>query len=169
MKDLVPDEGLRARLREPLGTLIPDAEVAAYLRSLPGRPVVAVGDRTALRCMEAGLEPLLQIVDNREMRRNAPPLPGDGSGEIRVANPAGRITEEATRAIEGALAGGRRTRIVVEGEEDLLVLPCVMHAPRGALVLYGQPGEGLVAVEVDGGKREGVLSLLREMGWAAGP
>lgn len=39
--------------------------------------------------------------------------------------------------------------ILVDGEEDLAVLPCILTAPSGSLVLYGQPGEGLVVCEVD--------------------
>jgi len=37
----------------------------------------------------------------------------------------------------------------VDGEEDLAVIPCVLMAPEGSLILYGQPGEGVVLVETD--------------------
>ena len=37
--------------------------------------------------------------------------------------------------------------IYVEGEEDLLALPCIVESPDGGLVLYGQPSQGLVVVE----------------------
>ena len=39
-------------------------------------------------------------------------------------------------------------RITVFGEEDLLVLPVCIHAPDNSIVLYGQPNEGLVLVEI---------------------
>ena len=39
-------------------------------------------------------------------------------------------------------------RITVNGEEDLLVLPVCIHAPDNAIVMYGQPNEGLVLVEI---------------------
>ncbi len=38
---------------------------------------------------------------------------------------------------------------MVDGEEDLAVLPCVLTAPPESVVLYGQPGEGVVLCEVD--------------------
>jgi len=44
---------------------------------------------------------------------------------------------------------GNKVLIVVDGEEDLAVLPCVITAPPGTVVLYGQPGEGVVLCEVD--------------------
>ena len=39
--------------------------------------------------------------------------------------------------------------IFVEGEEDLAVLPLVLAAPLGVIILYGQPKEGVVLREVD--------------------
>ena len=37
--------------------------------------------------------------------------------------------------------------LFVEGEEDLLALPCIVESPDKGLVLYGQPSQGLVVVE----------------------
>ena len=39
-------------------------------------------------------------------------------------------------------------RLFVNGEEDLLVLPACIHAPENAVVLYGQPNQGLVIVRI---------------------
>jgi hypothetical protein len=39
--------------------------------------------------------------------------------------------------------------IVVDGEEDLAVIPLVLTARDGAVVLYGQPREGIVLRIVD--------------------
>jgi uncharacterized protein (UPF0218 family) len=47
--------------------------------------------------------------------------------------------------VKNAIEKGKG-KIIVEGEEDLAALPALMLAPEGALVLYGQPGEGIVAV-----------------------
>ena len=41
---------------------------------------------------------------------------------------------------------------MVKGEEDLAVLPCLLIAPEDAVILYGQPNEGLVFVNVSEGK-----------------
>jgi uncharacterized protein (UPF0218 family) len=39
--------------------------------------------------------------------------------------------------------------IIVEGEEDLLALPCIVESPSNSLVLYGQPSKGLVVVDTN--------------------
>jgi hypothetical protein len=51
-------------------------------------------------------------------------------------------------------------RIVVNGEEDLLVIPVCVHAPDNSIVLYGQPNEGLVVVEITPEIRNKTQSLL---------
>jgi uncharacterized protein (UPF0218 family) len=51
-------------------------------------------------------------------------------------------------------------RIVVNGEEDLLVIPVCVHAPDNSIVLYGQPHEGLVVVEITPEIRNKTQSLL---------
>ena len=53
--------------------------------------------------------------------------------------------------------------LVVDGEEDLLVLVAVAFAPLGGLVVYGQPGEGLVVVRVTAEKRGEAWELLKGM------
>lgn len=50
--------------------------------------------------------------------------------------------------------------ILIDGEEDLLVLPAIIYAPLGARVYYGQPGEGLVEVVVTHRKKRQALALL---------
>ena len=37
-----------------------------------------------------------------------------------------------------------KRQIIVKGEEDLAVLPCILIAPQETIILYGQPNEGLV-------------------------
>ena len=54
-------------------------------------------------------------------------------------------------------------QIVVTGEEDLLVLPVCVHAPQNAIVLYGQPNEGLVIVKVTQEIRNKTQQLLNLM------
>jgi hypothetical protein len=50
--------------------------------------------------------------------------------------------------------------ILVEGEEDLAVIPLILAAPEGAMVLYGQPGEGVVVCEVTDAAKEKAETLL---------
>ena len=53
--------------------------------------------------------------------------------------------------------------VLIEGEEDLLTIPAVMEAPLGAVVFYGQPLEGVVAVRVDEESKAGARAILKGM------
>jgi len=53
--------------------------------------------------------------------------------------------------------------IMVDGEEDLAVLPAVLLSPATSIVMYGQPGIGGVLVRVDDAVRKRVGSLLYKM------
>jgi uncharacterized protein (UPF0218 family) len=62
---------------------------------------------------------------------------------IRVRNPAGTLTDELISALDHAI-GHPPVTVIVDGEEDLAVIPLVIAAPEGAVVLYGQPHRGIV-------------------------
>ncbi len=71
---------------------------------------------------------------------------------LKAVNPAGSITPELWKTVKQGFKltnAGYRVLILVNGEEDLAVIPCVILAPPGSLVLYGQPREGVVICEVD--------------------
>lgn len=158
-------EGTRDRFREPLGRLIPDAQITqeGMLRELGQSATITVGDATTQRILGYGITPFLQIVDGLEKRARREP-PGAGhSTTIRCVNPAGGITSDAINAIDAALASITPTRILVDGEEDLLVLPICSRAPDGTTVLYGQPNEGLVIVRVSSRVRDKANLLLDMM------
>ena len=54
-------------------------------------------------------------------------------------------------------------RISVNGEEDLLVIPVCVYAPENAIVMYGQPNEGLVIVKITPEIRNKTQKLLDSM------
>lgn len=131
------------------------------LRSAP--LVITVGDRVTQTMHELGRDPDLQVVDEVERRlpREAPSAPY--SRLLRAANPAGTVTAEAARAIGSALKGEKPARILIEGEEDLLVIPAVDAAPLGSAIYYGQPGVGVVLVRVDERAKSSVKRILSSM------
>jgi hypothetical protein len=67
---------------------------------------------------------------------------------IRVKNPAGTLTDDLIRALDHAIMHPPAT-VIVDGEEDLAVIPLVIAAPNGAIVLYGQPHQGVVLRRVN--------------------
>ena len=54
-------------------------------------------------------------------------------------------------------------RITVNGEEDLLVIPVCIHGPDNAIIMYGQPNEGLVIARLTEDLRKKTKSILDSM------
>ncbi|MCK4328176.1 MAG: GTP-dependent dephospho-CoA kinase family protein [Candidatus Diapherotrites archaeon] len=150
---------LRARLKEPFGKLLPEPDWDGEF--------IAVGDECAFLAAKAGKEPMVTVYDFRikrkeiseEKREAIEKMPGK---TITVDNPAGEITGEAEMAIRLALES-KPSKVCVNGEEDLLVLPCIVHAPEGTVVYYGQPDDGAVKVEVTAKKKEEAREIMLSM------
>ncbi|MEM3638295.1 MAG: DUF359 domain-containing protein [Conexivisphaerales archaeon] len=163
-KYILPPE-VRERLKQPFGRLVPDEQVLAFLQEMKkNQPamLITVGDMTTRRCEEVGLDPLLEIIDNREKREVVAYRYSPRRTTV-VDNPAATITGEAMREIEAALKAHSRSRLVISGEEDLLVLPCILYAQEGAIILYGQPNQGLVAVTVDERAKSAAKDIISAM------
>lgn len=158
-------EALRPQLARPLGPVLPGKEAAEHARK--ARVLAAVGDVTCATLLEEGLRPRVMVVDNRTKRGNFPNTLRErvppGTPIVQVENPPARITEELWQAVATAFAGREPTLIEVKGEEDLAALPCVLLAPPGSVVAYGQPDQGIVLLHVDDAARERVRALLKQM------
>jgi len=125
--------------------------------------VITVGDATTEKMLSFGLTPSLQIVDALE-KRNKRDLPvGTTETVLTCTNPAAEITEESISVIRKALSMAFPVRIVVDGEEDLLVLPVAVYAPDNSVILYGQPNEGLVLVHLTEEVRNRAKSIMNSM------
>ena len=59
--------------------------------------------------------------------------------------------------------GGEVDLIRVDGEEDLALLPCLLYAEDGTVVVYGMPGRCMMAVTTDGAVRKRVAELAATM------
>lgn len=156
-------ENLRSGLKKPLGVLIKDYEVtrSSVSSKIPKDTfVITVGDATTEKMISFGLNPSLQIVDSLE-KRNKRDLPGGYVKTIlECTNPAAEITEQSISIIRQALSMAPPVRIIVTGEEDLLVLPVAVYAPDNSVILYGQPNEGLVLVQVTEEVRNKAKSIM---------
>ncbi len=157
------DEKLRDELKRPLGDLIEDGMVNLKVMELKGKTFISVGDRTTERLEELGFNPKVEIVDGLEKRKSRSLPVADTDIIITVKNPAGEITKNSMEAIKCAVRTSQRTRIIVEGEEDLLTIPCIIYSRNGWLIAYGQPNEGMVIVRVTDRKKRLASSYLRRM------
>ena len=147
----LPDD-LRDDLKAPLGPVLTDVD---ELLGLVDGPLIAVGDVVTATLARAGRPPDLAVVDGRTERG---PVDDDVAAlvpeaDVTVENPAATVTAELVEAMAAGLVADGRTTVLVDGEEDLAVLPALLLAPTGASVVYGQPGEGMVVVGVYAGVR----------------
>ena len=170
----LPDK-LLEYFKKPYGRIFNSAEsfVSSGIWKKIGLLIV-VGDQSSYTVLKAGLEPDIIIVDGK-VRRKAFEEKIDFAGEkIKVSNSAGVTTQILWNTIKKAILESKehKTKIEVVGEDDLGVLPSVIMAPLGSVVLYGQPElvfkgeeihEGIVGIEVDLKKKKGALMLLKEM------
>ena len=153
---------LRPLMKTYLGELIPSAaEVAGRLRQRPGVRVISVGDVTTAELLKLGIKPDVAVVDYRVMRSEADEdlkraVDGYRIPSVRIRNPAGTITPALFKAFEK----NPPIKIIVEGEEDLATMVAAIKAPLGSVVLYGQPGKGVVWIDVTEQKKQQFEDLL---------
>ncbi len=146
----LPDS-LRDQLKIPLGILLLEsqADKTNIEKYFSGNSyVITVGDRTTEKMIGFGLIPSLQIIDGKEKRAKREPPKLANAIELTVDNPAAEITSQSIDIIKKAFTMQPPVRISVNGEEDLLVIPVCVYAPENAIILYGQPNEGLVIVKI---------------------
>ena len=159
-------------LKKPLGLLVRGSfdETASRLRDILEKEkppfIISVGDTVSRNLERNRIFPRISIIDNIVMRRSAQPFPHTAEKTIYAKNPQATITDEAIGAIQGSLKVSKRTRIVVDGEEDLLTLIAVAYAPENTLVVYGQPHEGIVVVKATETKKAEIARILETMGKA---
>lgn len=159
---------MRGDLKTPLGELIRGdvSDNVVVLREIlkEQKPpcFATVGDYVTFYVIESGLHPDLAVVDHRVMRQTVEPFKFKRS-KVTVSNPAGTIKAEAQRVLRDAITLKKRLGVVVEGEEDLLVLPLMAMMPIGSVIVYGQPREGMVVVTLTEERRRWAKDFMAEM------
>ena len=161
----LPEE-MRPKLARPMGQVFSEKAVGtsefktlARLASM----VVTVGDRVTDTLEVVGRTPDVQVVDGFERRtkRDLPDVPYVRL--VKVKNPAGSLTTAAIEGMRKAFEGSKPVRVQVEGEEGLMAMLAIAMAPISAMVFYGQPGVGVVAVKVTGtakSRNRGILAMM---------
>ncbi len=131
--------------------------------------IITVGDICTIKINEQVRTPDLSIIDFKTKRDI--PLSTDqrsimdqiGEKIVNVNNNAGTISDELWNAIKVAISDNVKTRIVVEGEEDLATLAAISLADLGAKVIYGMPDKGMVVVDVNQRSKKRANSFLERM------
>ena len=157
---IVLTPAVEAELKDPFGQLVPGPEddpsvamsqVLAQIEFETG-PLIAVGDVTVLALQELDHPADIALIDGRTKRQpweSADAIDASVYDKVlRCQSPAGSLTpsllEACAQALTAWMDDGSSHLIEVDGEEDLA--PLFLHplAPMGAVVLYGQPGKGVV-------------------------
>ena len=154
---LILQKELRKKFKAPLGELYDSLDDIKDSLSKYDY-IISVGDVTTSNLIESQIFPNLGIIDNKIQR-------GDSTKEIKynaillnAKNPAGTITDDLWETINDAISSIKNSEnkylIVVKGEEDLAVLPCIIMAPKNTVIMYGQPNEGLVVLDAETVKKK---------------
>jgi len=162
----LPD-ALRSELKDPIGPVFTDTDA---LFDAASEPLATIGDVVTYHVIEAGRTPDVAMVDDRTERSAVDDEIADSIAaydgfdrEISISNPAATLTSELLSALADAYGRDESTLVVVDGEEDLAVLPAIVYAPVGSSIIYGQPGEGMVHIVVEESLQEDIAALLERM------
>ncbi len=137
--------------------------LSKYFKELSCK-VIAVGDVVVTNLINTGFYPTIAIVDYKTKRS----IMSTHTSYSRIykkkhviVNPPGIISLHAVSVLAEILSNNGNGRVLVEvkGEEDLLVLPILLFSKNNDIVLYGQPGKGLVVVRVDEITRKTALNF----------
>ncbi|MCX6770178.1 MAG: DUF359 domain-containing protein [Candidatus Micrarchaeota archaeon] len=146
---ILPEE-LRPLLREPFGRVVKGTALSLEYKKAE-KPLVVVGDQCFLDALDDGFPPDIAIFDFKikrveigiEMKKRFAP---HASTAYVVRSPPGVISDELEEAVTRVLAEGKGA-VFVAGEDDLSSLLVMAESKVGTLI-YGQPDEGAVVVEL---------------------
>lgn len=136
---------LRSELKSPIGPIYTDVE---RLLEDASDYLVTVGDVVTHHIRDAGVTPHVAVIDGTTQRDTYDAALNDNTDTTlthRTATcPAGTLTHNLLETLGLALTASEPSVIVVDGEEDLAVLPTILFSPLGTSIVYGQPNEGMV-------------------------
>jgi uncharacterized protein (UPF0218 family) len=167
-KKLYLPEKMRKELKTPLGKLVkgPSSKTIPFLeqeiRKIKPVKFAVVGDYSSKNILRS-LEPDIIIIDQKINRKKVELLDQGNRYIIKTENEPGTINEKSWRILQKAITLKSRTAVIVEGEEDLLVLPLISMMPLNSIIVYGQPREGIVIINVTNERKKWVNKFLSRM------
>jgi len=113
--------------------------------------IISIGDATTINLLDADIVPEIGIIDNKIERKASKHNIKYNAITLTADNPPGTVTDDLWDTINEAfqIATKSKVLIIVNGEEDLAVIPAALMSGKDSMILYGQPGEGIVVVEAD--------------------
>ena len=152
------------KLKNPYGDLIsgPENNISVAMAEVKRKisnsigPIICVGDVTVLGAQLVNIPINIAIIDGKTKRREWKYSASIDSSRfstiLSCKNPQGQLTpsllESCEQAINSCMSEATTTLIEVDGEEDLAPLILHLLSPLGGIILYGQPGKGVVIRKV---------------------
>jgi len=160
-KDLVLPSKDRQLFKDPIGIELYDSDLESFDAQTT---LITVGDVVSLTFRKHGITPFLSIYDGRTERREMTEFARlvENEPKDEVVNPAGTITRELVGCIRRRMEGSGGL-ILVDGEEDLALMPVILEAPIGTNIVYGWPGKCMMLVTTDESIRTKIEELLFKM------
>lgn len=157
MKNLVLTNKIKLKLRKIWGIPIfgKKEEVKRkfenFVRGKNFTKIITVGDF----CSQS-LPSDVKIFDGKIKRRKIKKVL---KYHLKCKNLAGTIQKNVWPKIKKVIEGNKN--LFVDGEEDLLVIPAVILAPKNSLVVYGFPQKGICAIKVNEKIKKKIKNLLK--------
>lgn len=131
-------------------------------------PLFTVGDITTFTAVSENAHISIAVVDflvERKTRFSSLEELGIQKeiSVLHATNPAGTISPNLFQAVNRAIDAfymEEKVVIKVDGEEDLAVLPLLLKSPLGVVIVYGQPGIGMVEVVVSEKSKDHALAIV---------
>ena len=174
-------EGLREKLKRPLGRLVSSLQRAAgsgqsvkrsqlstaYYKLPANTLLITVGDAVTSRLLQQNVIPDIAVVDLYIGRKRVyKDLSELGFVAIKnhfvEKNPAGTLSFSVYQTLRKMIQSVTGGVLEIQGEEDLITLFAIFISPLGSLVMYGQPGVGVVEVEVTEEKKKEIRGYLKQ-------
>ncbi len=123
---------------------------------------LVVGDSSLETFIQKGWRYDLGVFDHRRQRQPfestiIDQLPPDNI----VTNPAGTISQELVTTLQKALNQPFK-HLAVDGEEDLAAVALVLLTPLETEIFYGQPGKGIICMQVDEELKDAAYDVLKD-------
>ncbi|MDI6730113.1 MAG: DUF371 domain-containing protein [Candidatus Altarchaeum sp.] len=169
MEMFILPNSIREKFKTPYGKLFKNIEELRKFRTkfkakFKNKFIICVGDVVSNSMLGDGWNINLCVYDNKTLRKeykeyNDEKNPENFKGnEFIVWNPAGMLTEDAFEIVRQSL-NFKHSKIFVDGEEDLFVIPCVKFCSPNTFLFYGQPNEGIVMVEINSAVQNDIENL----------
>lgn len=184
-RDYIITRESRTLLSKPMGMLL-QGTIEENIRKAPQclndnypfpkkeYEVICVGDVVSeafLKSNELNQHLKICVVDG-QTKRQTYHLEGGKilPNKITIVNKPGSICSSATHTLKNLVMNDKKYLVMVEGEEDLLVIPLILLVKDYTYIIYGQPpitdlGEnipaGMVIISVTQQVREKVAEILK--------